>query len=230
MARTTRQKNSNTSKAKRAVGKGFFIALCLCLVAVGGMAVSTFSDSLSLSGEPSPTYTTPPTVTTTSASPAAAHTATTITTTVVTTTTTVKESALFVLPLSNRVLAPFSETPVYSETMADYRPHSGIDFAGEEGQAVRALADGTVIAVAKDALWGTSLTLSHGGDILSVYRGIDPTVSEGDTVAVGDEIGFVDTAPCEKALGAHLHLELYRGETAVDPTTLLSGQLTSKQS
>lgn len=214
--------------ATRKAGKGFFIALSLCLIAVGGMAVSTFSDSLSVTDEPAPTYTTPAPTVTTSVSPAAAMTATT--TTAVTTTTaatTAKAAALFVLPLSNRVLTPFSDTPVYSETMDDYRVHLGVDFDGQDGDAVRALADGTVVAVEEDALWGTSLTLAHGGDIRSVYRGIDTAVKEGDVVTVGDEIGFVSTSPCEKAMGTHLHVELYRAETAIDPTTLLSGQLTS---
>ena len=232
MARTFRRASNDeqTTKRKRryAVGKGFYIALCLCLIAVGGMAVTTFSDSLNLMGESEPTYTTLATVTTTSASPAAAHTAavTTVTTTP-TTSTTAKETALFVLPLSNRVMTSFSDTPIYSETMEDYRVHLGVDFGGEEGQSVRALADGTVADVAEDALWGTSLTITHGGDIVSVYRGINANVDEGDAVAVGDEIGFVETSPCEKAMGSHLHVELYRGETAIDPSTLLSGQLTT---
>lgn len=234
MAKRSHGKTHSTEKQRRvtasALGKGFFIALAVCLIGVGGMAVSTVSQTRELAGSDDTVYTTlPPTTAPTSAAPVAGVTAAdsndAVTTTV--TTTTSAPSALFVLPLTNRVVVPFSQTPVYNETMEDYQAHLGVDFGGEEGQAVRALADGVVLAYEQDALWGGSLSVEHGGGIHSVYRGIDANVEVGDEVKVGEEIGFVQTAPCEKHSGAHLHVELYRDGNAVDPTTLLSGQLTS---
>lgn len=223
------KKERNTATA-RAVGKGFFVALALCLIAVGGMAVVTFSDTWQTASVTEQSGTTAAPLTTkatTSAAPAAAIAVTTTVTKEAVTTTTSEAAALFVLPLSNQVINPFCETPVYSETMDDYRAHLGVDFSGEEGQTVRALADGTVTAVSEDALWGGSMTVDHGGGIVSVYRGVEATVSEGAVLSAGDAVGLLRGVPCESAAGPHLHLELYRQDKAVDVCTLLSAQLTT---
>lgn len=216
------------------VGRGFFIALALCLIAVGGVATVTLSDTL-LS---SPAATEEPSMTTTSALQAAQITApstakttltatrtTAVTTTMTTTTATAADTPLFVLPLSNTVLTAFSEQPLYNDTMKVYEAHTAVDFDGEEGQSVRALAAGTVAAVEDDPLWGPCITIDHGSGIVSVYRGVAANVTVGTVLEVGDLVGTVDAVPCEKHLGPHLHLELYQNGEAVDVTTLLKTQM-----
>lgn len=82
-----------------------------------------------------------------------------------------KPADLFVLPLSNEVLLPFSEEPVFSQTMQDWRVHSGTDFKGELGQDVKAVADGTITKVETDPLWGAVIEIDHGFNIVSRYCG-----------------------------------------------------------
>lgn len=222
-----------SNRKRHLIGRGFYVALAVCLIAVGGVAASTFSQTLttvSPSENGGDTSTTAPTAltTTTAFTPAAVHPATTITTTLPTTTTTAvqTEASLFVIPLSNQVLTYYSETPIYSQTMDNYRVHKAMDFQGEENQIVRALADGTVTAVEADPLWGGCLTIDHGGGIISIYRGLNASVTEGTAVDVGDPLGTLATVPCESAMGPHLHLEMYKNGEAFDAATILSAQLT----
>ena len=216
-------------------GRGFFIALICCIVAVGGVAASTFSEKFSqphIVVSPAESTTVTATVTTASATshaPAAVTTPARTTVTTVTTTAVVQtdteHSPLFILPVSNQVLTAYSETPLYSETMGDYRVHKAVDFKAEAMQTVRACAAGTIKAVEIDPLWGASLTIDHGDGTKTVYRGVDATVREGAVVKVGDNVGNLADIPCERAMAPHLHVEFYRDGKAVDITSVVSGQL-----
>ena len=226
-AKPSKEKPSRT----RVGGRGFFAALMLCLIAVGGVAAADFSNTLRQpvtdAGEQEVTTVTTA-VTTTTAKPVAVKPVVTTSTTTATATdeTTVTSAAsLFCLPLSNRVLTPFSEQPLYNETLDTYRAHSGMDFDGEQGQSVRPFADGTVFSVEEDALWGGCVTVEHGAGVVTVYRGISPTVAVGEELTTDDRVGILADVPCESDLGPHLHFELYKDGEAADAAALFSGQL-----
>ena len=210
--------------------RGFFAVLILCLIAVGGVAATTFSDTLKQppldSDEPS-SATTSIVVTTTTAKPVAVTPATTTTTSTTdeTTAATTAPASLFVLPMSNKVLTPFSEQPLYNQTLDTYRAHTAIDFDGEDGQSVRPFANGTVSAVEEDALWGGCVTVDHGAGVISIYRGISPAVRVGDELTTDDRIGMLADVPCETDLGPHLHFELYKDGKIADAAALFDGQL-----
>lgn len=213
-----------TSRFKRFLnGRGFYVTLAACLVAAGGIAVATFGEALFVSEpvESDPGGDTYPVEQLVSDQPED-PTTTTTTTTTATTTTTTAAADLYVLPMGNAVQKPYSDGKlVYCKTMQDWRIHDGADFAGESGQTVKALADGTVAAVEEDPLWGTVITLDHGMDVLSLYYGVEPSVSVGETVKVGKAIGTLGEIPCEAAQGPHLHLEMSVDGNKVDPIKAL---------
>ena len=104
-------------------------------------------------------------------------------------------------PLDGTTVTVFSVTELmYDETMADWRTHNGIDIQASEGDSVRTAAGGTVLSVKDDELMGTTVVIQHGGGYTTQYSCLqkDPPVQEGDQVAAGDVIGLVgSTASAE---------------------------------
>lgn len=124
------------------------------------------------------------------------------------------------------------DTPVFSTTLNEWRVHTGIDIATEEGAQVFVAADGKVSRVYSDALYGKTVEITHEGGIVSVYSNLAATniaVKEGDTVKSGDLIGTVgDTSLSELADEAHLHFGVKVEGVSVNPLDYISEQ--SKES
>ena len=129
----------------------------------------------------------------------------------------------FLLPLEGEISMDYSDSvPVFSQTMNDYRTHSGIDSGAELGQEVIAVADGVVTNVWDDPFMGTCISIEHSGNAVSIYKNLDPVVYDGivigSSVKAGDIIGAVgESAPNEIAEEPHLHYELKIGDKHVDP-------------
>ena len=139
------------------------------------------------------------------------------------TTTTNEAPYLYVLPLTNTVQKEFSaDGPIYNETMKDWRLHLGVDFAGAEGQAVKAVTRGKVVTVKNDPLWGGVIEIDHGVGVLTRYCGVKSIVRVGDTVDIGEQIGDLQTIPCECAQTPHLHLEMLVDGTPIDAVAAIA--------
>ena len=219
-------------------GKGFYLALAVCLVAVGAVAVATFTgslpklpiDSSSTASQTEPARTTPastkdqpvdkPITNVPDTRPQS--TVPTAPPTTQPTNGQDKPTDLFVLPLTNDVMQVFSDgKQVFSQTMNDWRTHNGVDFRGEKGQTVKALADGTIHLVETDPLWGDVLEIDHGYGIRSRYCGVKTTLKAGDKVTVNQVIGHLTDIPCEMLEDAHLHLEILVDGAYTDPVKAL---------
>lgn len=134
------------------------------------------------------------------------------------------EAPRFTLPLGSFISKDYSgDNVVYSNTMRDWRVHTGIDFGDNRGQSVLSIADGTVTDVREDALWGTVLTIDHGDGLIARYCGLEKgsTPQPDDVVERGVVIGKLGEIPIESQDGPHLHLELSREGKPIDPWTLL---------
>ena len=130
----------------------------------------------------------------------------------------------FVLPLQECVIdVDYSDTVlVFSQTMNDYRTHTGIDFTAELGAPVMAVADGVVKNIWQDPFMGTCISIEHSGNAVSYYKNLDPVVTEGlvigASVKAGEVIGAVgESAMNEIAQDPHLHLELKVNDKHVNP-------------
>ena len=130
-------------------------------------------------------------------------------------------------PVQGDVIAAFSrDTLTYSQTMADWRTHEGLDIAVELGTPVSVTQDGTVTAVYADDYLGPVVVVSHSGDLATRYANLaeEPNVVVGEHVSAGQTLGQVgDSALLETAEEPHLHFEVFSGGEAMDPMDYLEG-------
>lgn len=126
-----------------------------------------------------------------------------------------------VSPLDGTTVTVFSMTELlYDTTMADWRTHDGIDVQAEEGAAVKTAAGGTVQSVTDDELMGTTVVIDHEGGYSTRYSSLqkDVPVTVGQQVVAGEVIGRVGTtSAAESQMGPHLHFSVSRDGAVIDP-------------
>lgn len=132
-----------------------------------------------------------------------------------------------IVPITGSLAKPHDESlPVYSQTMGDFRTHTGVDIAAAVGDSVLSVANGTVKEIYEDPFMGTSVAIAMNGDTVAIYKNLGSIadgLTVGATVAAGDAIGTVgESAMIEIADEPHLHFELTVGGSAVDPMDYFS--------
>lgn len=129
------------------------------------------------------------------------------------------------LPLGTDIGNDYSRgVPVYNEIMADWRTHDGVDFNGEYGDGVKAIADGIIKDIREDSLMGDTVVVDHGGGIVATYYGVTAveTVKKGVIVSQNQKIGVISTIPAESdAEYPHLHLEIRADGELCDPLEIM---------
>lgn len=134
----------------------------------------------------------------------------------------------FIMPADGDVTKKFSGNElVYSDTMNDYRTHSGIDIISEDGTTVVSSESGKITNIENHPLWGTSVYIEHANGYSTCYKNLSCTLPEGievgSYVSKGGIIGVVgSTALVEIGDNPHLHFEMYVNGSAVDPTEYIA--------
>lgn len=213
--------------------QGFYIALALCIVAVGVVTFLAVGNSESISEQsevdvqkqeapnleqemsrysPSPTVTASPTPT---ASPTATPSATPTKAPVV---QQANQSTL-TMPLEGEIIKAFSgDTLVYNATLNMWMTHNGVDISAAKDAKVKAAIAGEVKSVETDESKGMVITISHSNQRETVYVGLaEAAVEEGAKVNAGQEIGTAGIPGFESGEGAHLHFEYKVDGKYVDP-------------
>ncbi|MBQ8495248.1 MAG: M23 family metallopeptidase [Clostridia bacterium] len=206
---THRQTPPDAERPRRKKQSGAALIAVLAVALVAGIGLVAVLDSMTAPEPTEPERTAPVNITTTQPSTTETTTVTTTAkTTAKTAPSTQAEQPLYVLPLSNNVIAEYSDTPVWNDTLQSYRVHQAVDFGGHVGDKIVALTNGTVTAVYNDALWGGCLELDCGYGIRVKYCGITTELDAGDTVKVNQAVGTLGEVPCEAATEPHLHVEV----------------------
>ncbi len=208
-------------------GKGYYIALVLCAVAIGVSAYLYYredempnspdvpagvqdadptlpgtdpSDTMPGTDPSQPDSTTPPSDN--------------------------KKPKKITRPVSGETVLEYAmDCLCYNPTTRDWRVHNGIDIAAAEGTEVLAAADGEVYAVFEDELLGTTVVIRHENNYTTRYSSLHPEtkVTPGQTVTSGQAIGAVGkTALMEYAIGDHVHFSVALDGAEVDPETFLT--------
>ena len=128
-------------------------------------------------------------------------------------------------PVSGETIAGYSmDALTYNQTTRDWRVHDGMDIAAEAGTAVCAAADGTVYTVYEDETMGMTVVITHDGGYTTKYASLaqEVSVAPGDAVTAGQTIGYVGvTALLESAVGDHVHFSVSCDGALVDPLEFL---------
>ena len=132
-----------------------------------------------------------------------------------------------VWPVSGQTVSDYAvDCLSYNQTTRDWRTHAGVDIAAEAGSSVMAAADGEVYSVYEDETMGTTVVLIHDGGYATSYASLtqEVAVNPGDRVTAGQTIGTVGrTALLESAVGDHVHFSVTCSGQRMDPAEFLAG-------
>lgn len=220
------------SNKKFTNGKGYYIALALCAVAIGVSGYLYYShanedetqlnnpdatvDQTVLNGENDlPVVATQPQQNASQPTESTAPQA-----------TVTRKPLQTAAPVEGEIVVVYAMDSLgYNPTTRDWRVHNGVDIAAEEGSKVCAAAEGTVYTVYEDDTMGMTVVIRHQDGYITKYASLasEVTVKAGDTVAMGQQIGYVgNTALLENAIGDHVHFSVTRNDEPVDPAEFLN--------
>lgn len=129
----------------------------------------------------------------------------------------IKSNFSFEKPVEGIVSSEFgqrnSDNPIVSKN------HLGIDIAAKTGTVIRAAMDGKVTVSSKVGDYGQHIKIVNN-DVTTLYAHCSKLyVKEGDIIKKGQEIAEVGETG--KVTGPHLHFEIIRGITYINPRNIL---------
>ena len=99
--------------------------------------------------------------------------------------------------------------------------HAGIDFPAPSGTTVLSAGYGKVVFVGRKSGYGNIVEVSHGANLITRYAHLSAfLVKEGQVVSTGTPIARVGSTG--RSTGPHLHFEVRRKDSAVDPARYLA--------
>ena len=118
----------------------------------------------------------------------------------------------FFSPISGFISAPFDPK----------NEHYGIDVVSKKDEAVKCIADGTVIFASWTQEAGNVIAVQHQANLISIYKHNASLTKElGSFVSAGEIVAIVGNTG-ELTSGPHLHFELWYNGNAVDPEEFIS--------
>jgi murein DD-endopeptidase MepM/ murein hydrolase activator NlpD len=104
------------------------------------------------------------------------------------------------------------------------KQHDGLDVVAPSGAPISAVAEGSVTFSGWKSGYGNTVIIRHQDGLESVYGHLSRSL-----VHVGERVDSHTSIACVgsmgRSTGAHLHFEVRRNGKAVDPNTLLKGQV-----
>lgn len=106
-------------------------------------------------------------------------------------------------------------------------PHYAVDIPTSQGTTVRAAASGKVVDVSDHGFGFNTLTVDHGGGLVTLYGHVSEfLVEKGEAVRAGDPIAYSGGRPGSRgaghlSTGPHVHFEVFKNGEHIDPLELL---------
>ncbi len=122
------------------------------------------------------------------------------------------KNKMFFSPIKGEITQNFN----YNEN------HFAIDIAADIGTPVKSVLDGKIIFSEWSLETGYVVVIDHGENIISVYKHNSKTLKEqNDFVQAGEVIAYSGNQG-NLSSGPHLHFELWKNGTPIDPEPLLN--------
>jgi murein DD-endopeptidase MepM/ murein hydrolase activator NlpD len=103
--------------------------------------------------------------------------------------------------------------------------HPGVDFAGDAGAQVQAVATGLVTWAGDKSGYGNLVEITHGNGLVTRYgHNARLLVRVGETVQKGQALALVGSTG--HSTGPHVHFEVLRGGNPVDPMAFINQNAT----
>jgi murein DD-endopeptidase MepM/ murein hydrolase activator NlpD len=100
------------------------------------------------------------------------------------------------------------------------RMHKGIDIARPSDRTIKTVDNGVVVSAGWDGGYGNKIVVDHQNGYRTVYAHLSSIdVNVGQTVPKGSKIGEMGSTG--DSTGVHLHFEVYRNGSLVNPLTTL---------
>ncbi len=121
-------------------------------------------------------------------------------------------------PLEYRRISSRFNRNRFHPILNEPRPHIGVDYAADTGTPVMATADGVVTHRGVSGGYGNLIEIRHANGFMTRYahlNGFASGIRSGGRVSQGQVVGYVGMTGL--ATGPHLHYEMHRNGTPVDP-------------
>ena len=125
----------------------------------------------------------------------------------------------FEAPVPGSATSSFGRRSVFNGQPRN--PHTGTDFRAAKNTPVKAPNSGVVVLSSELYFSGNTVILNHGWGLYSYLAHLSRTaVKEGESVAIGDIVGYVGATG--RVTGPHLHWTVRLNEARVDPLSLIT--------
>lgn len=131
----------------------------------------------------------------------------------------VGESGEITVPVHGRISSEYGYRT--NPISGAYALHTGLDIAAEEGTCIVAAYDGVVKDTGTGTKRGKYVLMKHADGSETLYCHCSKIlVDEDEVIMAGEPLALVGETGW--ATGPHLHFEIHRNGTSVDPLTVLS--------
>lgn len=124
---------------------------------------------------------------------------------------------------SNKNLVFFSPIAGYiSDSFNFDTQHYAVDIVGKKGAKISSVLDGTVIISSWNPETGNVIGVQHSNNYISFYKHCSFILKKvGEYVTIGEHIAIIGNSG-ELSTGPHLHFELWRNGTPLNPEDYIS--------
>ena len=100
--------------------------------------------------------------------------------------------------------------------------HHGIDLVAKTGTKIKSIGEGTVVVSDWNPQTGYVLGIQHSENFISFYKHCSVLLKNvGDIITTGENIAIIGNSG-ELSSGPHLHFELWKSGTPLDPSLYIS--------